>query len=300
MVGQILDCLRYLQPSTVSITCSQLVSYGRLQQVLDLAGRVWGISQVSKMYNLPDVWWGQILVETLRQVEGLGWFPIDWGTIDGLFYQSRILISCPARREEQQLIENKLALFIKYVPILLFGFDDQTIETFPPIELLRGLLSCEHHLLNISLSTKRHAGVHCLLVQEGWGDQERAWAWVRLENIEHDPLRYPEPMRLLPILGRWAVGHTGNTLLDISPILDDYALSPFYIDSVSIRIIEEHGESHWFTWNNIEHALAAWQEAWLAQTSLRRVMDWYEREPERLVRLTRFLAKGEGQHELNW
>lgn len=302
---QISDHLTYLQPLTITAISSRILFYDRLQAAVKLAHQLRlkrGISRSAKMHeeNLTDVWWGQVLINICRQVEKWGWFPVDWATVDELFYRSRLCSLCSARQKEQRLAESKLALFLNYIPLLLMGFDDETIKTVPPLDLMRGFLSCEHHPFQISSSTRDLARIHCLLREEGWGDQERTWAWVRLENIEHDPLRYPESLRWLPLLARWSVGYSGNLLLDRSPLPEEG--EPFScMDTVLIRIIEgQDGESHWFSWDEVDAARAAYQEVRRVQAALKRVMDWHEQEPNRLAKLAAFLARGEAHHELDW
>ena len=57
---------------------------------------------------------------------------------------------------------------------------------------------------------------------------DRAGVWERLRAIEADPGRYPEPVRWLPELARYACGRTGNPILDCE--------------------LDPGGQGPWFSW----------------------------------------------------
>jgi hypothetical protein len=134
-----------------------------------------------------------------------------------------------------------LALFLEYLPVRLYGFSPEELAEFPAMELFRVLLD------------------------------ERA--------VEADPGRYPEPVRWLPELARYACRRTGNFILD-----QTFGL--------------ERGP--WLSWQEPEQIRTAWRRARPVIEQFRRLTEWVEADQSRLTLLAYALMEGNHYDELEW
>jgi hypothetical protein len=164
-----------------------------------------------------------------------------------------------------------LATYINYIPLRLYGLTDKAIEKYPPMELLHVLLSrCEVK----AVSTELLAEAEIYDSLDTWTEQDKASAWQFLERIESDPSLWPEPIRTLPALARYACHATGNIVLDST-------FNPY----------DQHGP--WCTWDN--HTIqiqASWQRAKIILQWFDRLMKWYAREPAKIASLAHFVMEG--------
>jgi hypothetical protein len=113
-----------------------------------------------------------------------------------------------------------------------------------------------------------------------WTEADRETAWERLRAIEADPGRYPEPVRWLPELARWACGRTGNFILDQSFDLN---------------------RGPWLSWqNDLEQVRTAWRRARPVIDQFHRLIDWVEADQSRLTLLTYALMEGTHYDHLEW
>jgi hypothetical protein len=96
--------------------------------------------------------------------------------------------------------------------------------------------------------------------------------------IETDPGCYPEPVRWLPELVRWACGKTGNFILD-------RPASPPYLH---------------LGWDQLLEVKTAWLRARPLLAQRDRLMRWYEQDPARLTLLADVLMDGKNHDYLDW
>ena len=85
--------------------------------------------------------------------------------------------------------------------------------------------------------------------------KERARAWEILRGVEQNPGRYPEPVRWLPELARWACRRTGNPLLDRPS---------------AAHWVEPYHDGLWLSWESepeVEQTRSAWRRARLTRSN---------------------------------
>jgi hypothetical protein len=216
-------------------------------------------------------WW-ETLAHLANLVEEAQWFEINWPVLNEAW---SYWMSEP---EEER--GDHLAVFLHYLPVVLYGFTDtESLFEFPPMELLHALLArCEIHAVSA------HLLVETALYDnlETWDERDRDSAWKVLEQIEVAPGRYPEPVRWLPELARWACHRTGNVMLD--------------------QHFDPCHDGPWFTWreNDLRQIKTAWRRAKPVIDVFQRLMRWYETDPGRLMKLADFIMNGGNCHELDW
>ncbi len=182
--------------------------------------------------------------------------------------------------------QDRLALFTHFLPVELLGFDEEFRLETPPVDLMYALLSVDGFIDEVSLETRSHGDLSRLLSDTGWGEGERAMAWIRLENIEHNPVAWPEPLHHLPAIARWCCEQSGNAILD--RYYDSYGLGP------------DH-DCDWFTWADLTLLRQLWQQAKpVAHVFFHRLLPWYRDQPQNLAKLAGFLVTGEGAQALDW
>jgi hypothetical protein len=217
--------------------------------------------------DLAGVGWWEILADLLNQIEQNDDFQVDWNRLNEAWAHWE---ADPAENGD------RFAAYLHYIPVTLYGFGGQNISGYPPLELMRALFSenvapvTPDLLINIEL----YDGL------EEWRVHCRDRAWERLDNIESDPGSYPEPVRWLPELVRWACSCTGNCILD--------------------QAFDTQANRPWFTWDNLSEIKIAWQRARPAIRQLERLMAWYEHDPGNLSLLADFLMGGGAFDELCW
>lgn len=212
----------------------------------------------------PEVvgWW-QVLAHFFNLVEHNDWFPINWKVIS----EAGECWLSPEYTDRGEL----LATYINYIPLTLYGLTDKSIEKYPPLELLHALLF-KGQVKAVSAQLLAEAEIYDTL--DTWTEQDKANAWGFLRRIENDPGPWPDAVRTLPALARYACHTTGNIVLDGQ-------FNPY------------NQEGPWCTWTN--HTIqiqASWQRAKLALHWFDRLMKWYTHEPARLTSLAHFLIEG--------
>ena len=85
--------------------------------------------------------------------------------------------------EEPEENGDQLAWFLHYIPVRLYGFSQQTILEFPPMELMRVLLDSSAGAVSSELLIA--AELYDSL--DNWTETNREAAWSRLHQIEADP-----------------------------------------------------------------------------------------------------------------
>ena len=112
-------------------------------------------------------------------------------------------------------------------------------------------------------------------------ETDREAAWARLHRIEADPGRYPQPVRWLPELARYACGRTGNPILDCE--------------------LDPGGQGPWFSWAaDLEQVRAAWRRAQPVLAQFRNLITWSEAGSSRLTLLATSLMEGIDYDQLEW
>ncbi len=159
-------------------------------------------SELEQFANLADVGWWQILAVLLNAIEQANWFEADWELLNQAwaYWEHR-------PEDDGQL----LASYLYHIPVKLHGFSPADRLKDRPIELMYALFSDEVEAVSADLLIAIEFYDNDL---EEWCRNVRSQAWQRLLAIETDPGRYPEPVRWLPELVRWACGKTGNFILD--------------------------------------------------------------------------------------
>jgi len=275
--GQI---LRRLRPLSVKGIAEVLRSYERFFHTVQLLEEYFppaleeyeklrairhqfSLDKATYQKELDVVGWWQILAHFFNLIEHQGYFPINWKVVNEAG-------ECWLRPEYQDRGE-LLATYINYIPLNLYGLTDKSIEKYPPMELLHALLSkCQVKAVSTKLLTE--AEIYDAL--DTWTEPDKANAWAFLRRIEADPAPWPEAVRIMPALARYACNATGNIVLDGQ-------FNPY------------NREGPWCTWSNhLIQMQASWQRAKMTLQWFDRLMRWYAREPARIASLAHFLIEG--------
>ena len=263
--------LKRLRPVKVAAVHRRLREVERLSLGLGLLRRHFPAA-LAEYGDLKETGWWQVLAHLANLVEEAGWFEINWPVLNDAW----ALWMSDSEEEEG----DHLAVYLHYVPVTLYGFSDrESLFEFPPMELLHALLAeCEIQAVSSELliQAELYDGL------ENWSRQDRAAAWQLLGEVESDPGRYPEPVRWLPELARWACHRTGNVMLD--------------------RHFDPYDQGPWFTWRepDLEQLRTAWRRAKPVITAFERLLAWYETDPGKLYHLASYLMKGASCEPLDW
>ncbi|MEM7348696.1 MAG: hypothetical protein AAF485_31080, partial [Chloroflexota bacterium] len=220
------------------------------------------------------VGWWDVLGSLVNLVSQHSWFEIDWDVLNNAWaiWQGGTRESDPGAH---------LAVFLDYIPIQMYGFNcKEALDEFPPMELFHVLFSlkCDIPLITITLLTELE--LYDTEFDEFWSDADRQQAWLLLEEIESDPGRWPEPVRWLPEMIRWACHETKNPILD--------------------RQFDPYRDGPWFPWDDVDEVRYAWQRAQGVIKAFQRLMTWYEEDCSRLGLLAEFLMEGKHCDDLTW
>jgi hypothetical protein len=148
------------------------------------------------------------------------------------------------------------------------------------MELLHALLAPAPEVNAISAQLLECAEIYEEL-DEVWLEADRERAWELLYTVENNPAQYPEPVRWLPELARWACRRTGNVILD--------------------RQFDPHRDGPWFRWDDdLAEVQNVWQRAQPVIDVLDRVRAWAEADDNNLAALARFLMRGDSTDRLDW
>lgn len=192
-------------------------------------------------------WWG-VLGYFIGLANKAGWFDVDWKLVEQAWFWWG--------RKPDLDRGSLLATFLHHLPIRLHGFHKR-IFNYPPMRLMQALLAGPP----IEVTTARERAVGLADLFENWTGADRQAAWDRLSLAAGGP-DLPEPLRRLPELARWACHQTGNPILD--------------------RTFDPHSPESWFTWaDDLPAVRRYWRQARPLIEELDRLMDWYERDPNR-------------------
>lgn len=212
-------------------------------------------------------WWG-IMAHLLNRVAEADWFDIDWELLD----------LCWAYWLKKRMEDRgrRLAAFLSYIPIKLYGFDQNKLLMFPPMHLMHVLLDENAPVASADILAK--AEIYDGL--ESWTNHDRAAAWALLRAIEENPGDFNPSVKWLPELARWACHTTRNIILDH-------------------RFNQREGP--WFSWDNDLVVLkSSWTRAKPVIGQFNKLMGWYEADTSRLSLLASFLMEGGSCDELDW
>lgn len=215
--------------------------------------------------------WPVIMTVFLEAVETAGWFEVNWLVLSEAH---QFMLSDNSDHGD------RLALFLTYIPVKMLGLRNEQIFEMPPMELLRALLHSEVEVVTTSLQIATE--LYDSLEEWRASEENRKEAWGRLRQIETNPLDYPEPLRFLPELARWACGNTGNPLLD--------------------QHFDPRRNGPWFRWDTeLAVVRSAWRRAAPVREAYLRLMNWYSHSGDNLVKLTNYITGATNDtDELNW
>lgn len=263
--------LERLRPAKLVAFHLRLREYERLSLGLNLLQHHFPAALVD-YDDLSGKGWWECLAHLANLVEEAGWFEINWPVLNEAW---SYWMNEP---DEEQ--GDHLAVFLHYLPVVLYGFTDgESLFEFPPIELLHTLLArCEIQAVSSQLLVETELYDNL----EQWDETDRDSAWKLLEQIEADPGRYAEPVRWLPELARWACHRTGNVMLD--------------------QHFDPYGDGPWLTWreSDLLQIKTAWRRARPVIDVFHRLMHWYETDTSNLMKLADFLMNGGNCNELDW
>ncbi len=194
-----------------------------------------------------------------------GWFPVNWDILN-LAWAGWLGF------EDESDGGDHLAEFLDCIPVEYYGFTRDELPNFPEMELCRYLFD------DFLPGARLLADVE--LYDIDWRAADRAAAWERLREIEADPDPYPEPVRRLPELVRWACGRTGNIILD--------------------RAYDPPDDYRFPSWSELEQVKGAWFWARPVIDQHRRLAKWIEADKSRLALLAYALMEGDCYDELEW
>jgi hypothetical protein len=267
--------LQRLRQVRVSALADRLRGYSRTVTAVRLLAQHFptALAAYENLSGKP-VWW-DLLADLINHAEELDWFEADWELLN-LAWQSWM-------EQADDPDGNAMAAFLRHIPVKLYGFTSGAILASPPIELFHALLSDQVQAVSANLLIALE--LYDTHFEDVWGAPERTLAWQRLQEVEADPGRFPEPVRWLPELARWACRTTGNPLLDLTlPAL--------------------HLDRNWppvpFTWDDLETVRVAWRRAKPVIAQLERLEIWLKNDESRFIRLFEFFKEGKYDHEFDW
>ena len=261
--------LQRLRPVKVECLTHQLNNYERTITGLRLIESYFP-EALAEYTDLAQTGWWEIVAHLNNLVEEAGWWEVNWAALNEAWAWWM---------EEPKENGDQMAIFLTYIPARHYGLDQETILNFPPMELLYVLLDGSAGVASSDLliAIELYDGI------DQWAQAEREAAWAQLHTIEADPGLYPEAVRWLPELARWACHRTGNHLLD--------------------RVFEPHHDGPWLSWaseSDVEQTRSAWRRARPVIEQFRRLMEWYEADTSRLTLLANFLMEGINYEQLDW
>jgi hypothetical protein len=268
--------VKRLRPIRLTTLTHYLRHYARLIAALNLLERhfphaVGDTALVVKVNPKGETgmgWW-EVLAKVVNLAAERNWFAINWDALNAAW----------AWWMEQGDNGKRLAVFLEYIPVKLYGLVGEALFERPPMELLHALLAPAAEVNAVSIDLLGQAGIDEEL-DEIWLEADRQRTWALLYTIENNPAQYPEPVRWLPELARWACRCTGNVILD--------------------RCFNPYRDGPWFRWDELAEVQNAWQRAEPVIRALDRVQTWAEANPDNLAALARFLMHGESTEPLNW
>jgi len=263
--------LKRLRPVKLETLGRFVSNYHRLNLALKLIEK--HFPEELKVYDdVSKASWWEVLAHLANLIERVEWFEVNWGALNEAWAWWM---------ESDDEDGEHLAVFLEYIPVTLYGFTEgENIFEFPPMELLHALLATQCEIKTVSAQLLIDAEIYDEL-DEVWGETERERAWALLREIEADPGRYPEPVRWLPELARWACHCTGNVILD--------------------RHFDPYQDGPWFTWAaDLEEVKQAWRRAQPVIQAFHRVMQWSEADSTNIAELANFIMQGGNIDAFDW
>lgn len=225
--------------------------------------------------------WMDIMVKFYQLVDGV-FFKVDWRLIDLVWRNWEEAKGSAGKAEGEKL----LALFLKYIPFMAFGFTITDTFICPPVKLLSNFLHTMPEDFDMPVSAL--VGMIPDINQEDysgllWNSRSSCKAWARVKAIERHAKAWPEPIRYLPKFADWVLSRTNNTILSFC--IDTERPWPW-------EVLDDEGE--WFTWDNHFASINNdWQQARPLIAAFADFLDWCE-EPEHLTWLIEFFINGGG------
>ncbi|MCK6623679.1 MAG: hypothetical protein DPW09_01955 [Anaerolineae bacterium] len=262
--------LRRLRPVRLRTFAQQLESYTRTADALLLLTQFFPEALEGYATLSYPVWW-EILTFVLRSAETAGWFEVDWQD-----FNNRLRVWETNKAERGDLLAN----FLRYIPIKQYGFAPHLISRYPPMELMYILLSEDEAIESISSDLLITLEIYDQFDDE-WTKAERQAAWARLRDVEENPDQYPELVRELPNLARWATHTTGNPLLDWPPLewIHNHLRQPQHF--------------YRFSWDDVSLVRMLWRQVQPIIGQLKHLAEWVEQDENRLLLLFNFFAEGD-------
>lgn len=266
--------LHRLRPVKIETLTHQLNTYERTVTGLRLI-ETYFPHALADYGDLSQTGWWEILAHLNNLIEEAGWWEVNWTALNEAWAW---WMEDPMENGE------RMALFLTTIPVRHYGLTQETILKFPPLELLYILLDGAAGVASSDLLI----ALEWYDAIDQWHPSDRDAVWTRLHAIEANPGPYPETVRWLPELARWACRRTGNHLLDLEG---------------TIRWGDPNQDGSWLRWTSaleVEQTRSAWRRARPVIDQFRRLMTWYEADPNRLSLLADFLMEGINYDHLDW
>ncbi len=263
--------LQRLRPAKIAAIVNMLDDCSYLCRALKLAKLHFPLEyeNYNDLLAGDGIYWPDVLLNLIYLAKEGDYFEVDQLMVDGAWD------TFLSEGDKSGLVR-----FLNELPITLFGFSGQNIFKYPPFELMRFLFLYVDENLGVVSPTLLNALALMpdRLLEQEWDDEDRLSAWKCLSlTIEAGPDHYPEPVRWLPQLVRWACGRTNNPILDLT------------------------WEPTEFIWDNLPEIRTAWQQAKPVIEQGNRLMKWYEQDKlQNLAYLAYFLMEATHCDYLNW
>lgn len=258
--------LERLRPVNLQAVIRLVRDYDRTGRALRLIQRHFK-PELARYGDLSQAGWWEILADLFNLIEQAGWFAINWEALNqGWAYWQ----GDPAENGHH------LATYLHYIPVRLYGLTAETRFEIPPLELMYALFAEGVDVVSTELLVQ----VELYDGLDEWREHNRHLAWRWLYDIEADAGRYPEPVRWLPELVRWACGLTRNAILD--------------------QHFEPQRLGPWYGWERIEEITTAWRRAKPTIDQGQRLMAWTDADEARLGLLADCLMEGRNYDHLDW
>lgn len=207
--------------------------------------------------------WYEVLREFLRMVEAADWFPIDWPWLDDLWMMAEQTGIDEEDGHEPDGMRT-MAEYCRFIPVAYYGLwseeedAEEVYYTHPVMALIAGLLGhidYDDQLVDLVGADIDGNGLHPA---------------TNLALFTERAAAQPEPLCWLPEVAPFAIGKTGNQLLDsrLSHI-ERYEAMDMWI---------------WGSERDLAHLRRLWQEAKPLWEKIEKFNDWgQEKANQRLV-----------------
>lgn len=247
----------------------------------------------TSVYSTP-AWWKTL--EALYHMADGELFGVDWYVL--ALAEKWNVNNATGWRESMPQAE----LFLHRLPIRLYGFceceDNHDIANYPPLYLMRGLLSLEWRTADGSAAW--------VIDRYDLGEEIKQLArtasiwemWQRLNELERDPdISGPALIRSLASIAGYATSNSGNPLLDRCYLWHER--DPVLGKLDPSDLILTCGTHDYFPWtwhpDSVREASLLWQAAHRVTQAAYQLTRWCERDQKNLTRFARFILTGEGK-----